>query len=327
MQLTNSVSYLEYVNGILVAATEDGCYMITTKNGRSIRLQRSGIGVGLVMSIWINNYLLTVAKDGCVKSWHPNEGELCDVLIAANSGGSGMFVSTACVSVKGDRLCVGRNDGRVRFYKLETSESSAINCIYQDERQFEATPLISSSWSSDSRYLAVGNESGKIYVLQVGSGGGLDELARITEHKGPVHWLGWSPPPGGGAPNVLISSGDRLLIWWDVCRLGEQVQTGLGVRRRSAARRSRPEPLDLSSIGPALPQLMSDPAWCGKRGNPERQELLAAIPLADSTHHLCSSSDFMRFVTVDKAGVLHVLSVLRPGDSTPSPPENKLSPT
>lgn len=237
-------------------------------------------------------------------------------------------MTTACISARRDRLCVARNDGRVRVYKLEKSDdSSAINCLYQDERLLEKSPIISSAWSGDSRYLAIGNEDGKIHVLQIGIGSDLHELARINEHKGPVSWLGWSPPPGGGAPNVLISAGDKMLIFWDVGRLGEQVQTGLGVRRRSAARRSRPEPLDLTMLGPALPQLMSDPVWVGKRGPQERQELLAAVPLADTTNNLCSSSDFIRFVTVDNAGVLHVLTVLRPGDATPSPPDNKLSPT
>lgn len=331
MHLDGDVTYLEYVvqrNGssVLVAATDAGCIMSSTNNANDhyMRLQRAG-GTGLVMSEWLSERLITVAKDGSVKSWEVSEGELRDVLVAGNS--SGPRVTAACLTVKRDRLCIVRNDGEVRIYSLEITGNDipTVTCHFLPPKseslrkkeppkpfKLSDSPLVACAWSSDARHLAVSDDKSHVYVLNVSPGGDLSKLACLTDHRTAVHWLMWSTPSGAAAPSILATAGDNLLLFWDTTRLAERSTTNMGPRRKSGVRRSRPEPLDLTVIGPALPEIFSDPAWAGKHGSFERPELLGAVPM--KVNNIFPSPNFTRFVTVDVEGMLHVFSVLRSSD-------------
>lgn len=324
MHLAGKVTYLEYMSGedindcVLVSGTADGCMMCAVKS-RCLRLQSGG--AALISAWMIRASLLTASSDGCVKLWELRGGELSDVLVAANTGS---LVSSAAMSLQRDRLCIARSNGRLSVYALTVEQStSGVSCTFRHERCVSETALTACQWSNDGKRVAAGAADGHVAVMSVGVAAELGEPVRLQkEHQGPVTALTWSPPPGGGAPLALLSAGDRTLVWWDVGRAAElgAVATGAGGRRRSAARRSRPDPLDLGGLEPALPSLLSDPAWRGKSGPPLHPHLLAAVPARGELHHVVVSPDFTRFVSVDSAGVLHLLSLLRPGHQDPLTP-------
>lgn len=308
MKLDASVLFLEYLNGdfngpLLIAADTNGGIMVNN-GGRPVKLRKEGSSLitCAYLHYEIESYLLTVEKDGAVKSWNAERGVLNDVLIAA-AGSSP--VAVACFSIGVERLAVARSDGRLRFYDLQ---KKPLACLFSHDVRLSSEPT-SCRFSADGRLLAVGHANGEILVWDARD---QCEMGRLVEHRKTVRWLGWSPPPGGGAPLVLASAGDRALAWWDIGRLADDARPAS--RRRSAARRSRPEPLDLN---PDLPVLMTDPAWSGKRGQQKHPELMALVPVTGDM--VVPSPRFTCFVTVDSNGLLHVMNLYRPGE--------RLSPT
>lgn len=316
MKLDSDVSFLKYLdrndNGpLLVCADVNGCIMVYS-TGRSVKLRKQGSQLVTCACLpvsessdSIESDLITIEKDGAVKCWDPDKGLLKDVL-QKDKGDKGVSTAVACFSAGLERLMIARSDGRLSLLDVHRKP---LVCESMHELRLDGEPT-ACCFSANAKLLALGFKSGEVVVWDAQEG---IELGRLKEHRAYVRWLRWSPPPGGGAQLVLASAGDRTIAWWDIGQLMENVRPT--TRRRSAVRRSRPDPLD---INPDLPMLMSDPIWSGKRGPAEHPELMALVPV--SGEQVVASPGFTCFVTVDTVGLLHVMNLYRPGN-------NRLSPT
>ncbi len=113
-------------------------------------------------------------------------------------------------------LAVVSTTGAINFYSYPTFEDANAQIVLPDTLQPTAI-----AFSSDERFLAIGNASGQIYVVELENGASLGGIFLTQTHTSPVRALSWANnsyllASSSGLSENQGDSGDWTLKVWDL---------------------------------------------------------------------------------------------------------------
>ena len=145
--------------------------------------------------------LVSGARDGSICLW---DLEIGAELLAVDSA-EGKAVIGLAFTGNGERMVAVTKDHRISAYDPETGVRLEATQIVLDEPQWDYRPAV---FSWDTRLLAIGSDTGPVYVFAVDSG---EEVARLLGHRDLIQSLTFSPHD-----TTLVSVGGGYGLVWNV---------------------------------------------------------------------------------------------------------------
>nr|XP_033321533.1 apoptotic protease-activating factor 1 isoform X1 [Megalopta genalis]XP_033321534.1 apoptotic protease-activating factor 1 isoform X1 [Megalopta genalis] len=292
---------------------------------------------GFVISIHEINEkcVVTVTRSGIITIWNIN-GTNWLRIDRVSIGGLDMITTFSCLSYEKNILALLNENGDVVLYKLQEDTITlpvSIKLTNYFMKKYKQK-LTCCEISQKEEYLAIGCESGDIFIININLG---MEVHKLCFHTTPITQLYWAP----SAINVpiLLSVNSDELVWWNIAL--DTHKDKQNTRRHENMRRSTSFTLDnrssinhshMSSSQSADLNIYSaqrpledihetltitngvstvSKYWKLKEGkDPKQPALLAVVELPSNfLAKVCVSTDFTKFVTVDMYGSISTFSI------------------